>query len=263
MSSTSVINNLGVTQSSDTVSPVVQDLVTTIKSIVKELKDIQNNKDHWKKQEFDAALVCGENLSKLRSTFGENGHGFKSLVETTFVNEFSYKTSLRYMKLFTKKNELSSDINSLRKAYIKLNIIPEDNYLYPKNKVVTPEVSSVVEKEVTVNPVSTKSVSKVMGKKGAKQSVIPYTTGIILCNKMSYIPTDGYFVREFLINKENILTCRNTNDVHEHDVVSETGINVFYQALTPFIAWYCEQANKRNPIIQLMRSETVALSIAA
>ena len=258
------VTNSSVVQTSDTVSPVVEGLVTKIKSIANELKEIQTQKNHWKKREFDFALMCGETLSKIRSTFGENGHGFKLFVESTFEKEFSYKTSLRYMKLFTKKNELTPDIDSLRKAYVKLEIITPDNYLYPKNKVVTKEVSTVVEKKVTGNPVSTNSESKVPENKELKSDVNPFFNGIVLCVKKSDSnSSEGYDLIEFIVNEDKCLTFRNTKGDGKTQLVKEKGMDYFYNALTPFIGWYCEETNKRNPIIQFMKPESPKIGMVA
>jgi hypothetical protein len=78
-------------------------------------------------------VEIGEHLVTIRKKCNEDKVGFKNLVETEFVNEFCYKTAIRYMFLFNKRSELPSDVCTTRKAFVSLGILKEE-YQDPKDE---------------------------------------------------------------------------------------------------------------------------------
>lgn len=106
--------------------PKTVELIQKIKMVFNSINFCENEMVHWKKRVFESALVVGEYFVTIRMTFGKNKSGFRKLVETEFSTEFCYKTAQRYMKMFTNKKDIPSDVCTLRGAYLSLGILKEE-----------------------------------------------------------------------------------------------------------------------------------------
>jgi hypothetical protein len=130
------------------------DLIQKIKSLHGLIKTFEKNQEHWKIRKFKSVVEIGEHLVTIRKKCNEDKVGFKKLVETEFVNEFCYKTAIRYMFLFNKRSELPSDVCTTRKAFVSLGILKEE-YQYPKEE--TDNTPNPVEPNSTPQPKPKKS----------------------------------------------------------------------------------------------------------
>jgi len=181
------------------------DLIQKIKSLHGLIKTFEKNQEHWKIRKFKSVVEIGEHLVTIRKKCNEDKVGFKKLVETEFVNEFCYKTAIRYMFLFNKRSELPSDVCTTRKAFVSLGILKEE-YQYPKEE--TDNTQNPVEPNSTPQPKPKKSQLR----KSQSVQVFP--------------SQDGKLVGRY-VDRGTAVTPLNKD-----------GSRWLYQKLKPFVEWY-------------------------
>ena len=216
--------------------PKTIELIQKIKMIVNSMKLDEKQLVHWRKRKFDSALVVGENLVTIRMMFGKDTSGFRKLVETEFCNDFCYRTSKRYMKLFTNKKDLPPDVCSLRKAFISLGILKEEYQDIEKNpddvSVTTPPVVPSTPTKST----PTTSIPKVKDFISVKKKKLyDHPTSILLGHYRLNSPS-GLFQIE--VNPDGILYGINVEDSSRMVSTKPAFDDIVFERLKPFVEWY-------------------------
>jgi hypothetical protein len=241
---------------SDTVSPDVLKWVGEVKKEIQVIAGCHKAMEHWQKRELDSAIVCGEYLAKIRKSYGERGQGFKSFIESEFANEFSYKTCLRYMKLFNRKKNLSSTVGNLRQAYIELGILKE-SYHYPENSVENTEQPSTtenhtanrVESSSTETNVSSVNINEAKSQIGPRVVTLNDTNAIVFaCESTNGSGVTKTEVLEFKFDGDGDLLGRSLLIPMEHIKATPNGVNLFLKKMKPFVDWYLVQSQRTNVI---------------
>ena len=225
-----------------TVDPKTIELIQKIKMIVNSMKMDEKELIHWRQRRFNSALEAGENLVTIRMTFGKDKSGFRKLVETEFVNEFSYKTSKRYMKLFTNKKDLPSDVCNLREAYVSLGILKKEEFLDDEKK---PEDVPVTNPPV-IPSTPTTSIPKVKDFVSVKK-------------KKLYDHPNSIFIGRFRLGSDTKLYQVEVNsDGKLNGMNVEGGLwmgltepwfdDIVFERLKPFVEWYNIQNQKKKEI---------------
>ena len=232
---------------SDTVSLVIEKLVKEIKSETKAIAICRTKFQHWQIRELNAAIRCGENLVQLRKTFGDSGAGFKKLIETEFINDFSYKTCLRYMKLYNGKNELKGEINNIRQAYIKLGIVTE-TYNYP---VENAEIAQVVNANCKANssPPTTETPTVKTPPEEPTSKPMPSSSSILVAFKDPNKSEDSEkTLLEFILTKDGQVVQRRAGTTAPPREMPPTGHKWFCNHLKPYVEWYHQNVRETNVI---------------
>ena len=225
-----------------TVDPKTIELIQKIKLIVNSIKIDEKQLVHWKKRKFDSALEAGENLVTIRMTFGKDKSGFRKLVETEFVNEFSYKTSKRYMKLFTNKKDIPSDVCNLREAYVSLGILKKEEYLDVEKK---PEDVPVTNPPV-IPSTPTTSIPKVKDFVSVKKKKLYDHPNSILIGRFRLGSDTKLY--QLVVNPDGKL---NGIDVEGDSRMGSTEPwfdDIVFERLKPFVEWYNIQNQKKKEI---------------
>jgi len=245
------------------VTPNIDEWVKEVHNHYSMISEVNKQMKHWRKRELDAALVCGENLVKIRQQYGKQGHGFKSFVATEFANEFSYETCLRYMKLFNGRSELTSDITCIRQAYLHLGILRE-NYDYPKPPTEDNSNSSYAGGSDTnkTDKTQQKSPRQRSCKKSRQEIIrdlIPHGQSIIV----TFADTDNssspkHEVLEFQVAPNGEMLARMAGEGNKFNVMTPKTYPLLCNRIKPFVEWYlihnCVTVN------QLASNETMVLA---
>jgi hypothetical protein len=226
--------------------PKTIELIQKIKMIVNSMKMDEKELIHWRKRKFDSALKVGENLVTIRIMFGKDKVGFRKFVETEFGNDFCYKTSERYMKLFTNKKDLPSDVCNLRGAYLSLGILKEE-YLDIEKKpedvpVTNPPVipsTPTTSTPTTSTPTTstpTTSIPKVKDFVSVKKKKLYDHPNSILLGHYRLNSPSGLFQVE--VNPDGILYGINVEDSSRMVSTKPAFDDIVFERLKPFVEWY-------------------------
>jgi hypothetical protein len=234
-------SNKGVTKSSDDVIKV--QFGQTKSQPTSSVVPIQNvgtgvNKQlvHWRKRKFDSALVVGENLVTIRMMFGKDTSGFRKLVETEFCNDFCYRTSKRYMKLFTNKKDLPSDVCNLRGAYLSLGILKEEYLDIEKKPEDVPVTNPPVIPSTPTTSTPTTSIPKVKDFVSVKKKKLYDHPNSILLGHYRLNSPSGLFQIE--VNPDGILYGINVEDSSRMVSTKPAFDDIVFERLKPFVEWY-------------------------
>ena len=222
--------------------PKTIELIQKIKMIVNSMKMDEKELIHWRKRKFDSALVIGENLVTIRKMFGKDDSGFRKLVETEFGNNFCYKTSKRYMKLFTNKKDLPSDVCSLREAYVSLGILKKEEFLDDEKK---PEDVPVINPPV-IPSTPTTSIPKVKDFVSVKKKKLYDHPNSILVGHYRLNSPSGLFQIE--VNPDGRLLGVNVEDDSRMGGTKPEFEEIVFERLKPFVEWYNIQNQKKKEI---------------
>jgi len=230
------------------------DLIQKIKSLHGLIKTFEKNQEHWKIRKFKSVVEIGKHLVTIRKKCNEDKVGFKKLVETEFVNEFCYKTAIRYMFLFNKRSELPSDVCTTRKAFVSLGILKEE-YLYPDN-----------ETDNTQNPVESNSTPQPKPKKSRIRKSQSVSRTNLFKNPGSLMLTPsvpGHSIKLYQIMVENGklrgMDVEGSSEIGSAKSVFE---DIVFNHLKPFVEWY-NQKDQRNKEIESFKTTVYQLEEAA
>ena len=231
------------------------DLIQKIKSLHGLIKTFEKNQEHWKIRKFKSVVEIGEHLVTIRKKCNEDKVGFKKLVETEFVNEFCYKTAIRYMFLFNKRSELPSDVCTTRKAFVSLGILKEE-YQYPKE-----------ETDNTQNPVEPNSTPQPKPKKSQLRKSQSVSRTNLFKNPGSLMFTssvNGHRDRLFqiVVDSNGKLRGMDVEDPSQRSSNLSDFEETVFNHLKPFIEWY-NQKDQRNKEIESFKTTVYQLEEAA
>jgi len=226
--------------------PKTIELIQKIKMIVNSMKLDEKQLVHWRKRKFDSALVVGENLVTIRMMFGKDTSGFRKLVETEFCNDFCYRTSKRYMKLFTNKKDLPPDVCSLRKAFISLGILKEEYQDIEKNpddvSVTTPPVVPSTPTKST----PTTSIPKVKDFISVKKKKLyDHPNSIFIGRFRLGSDTKLYQIEVNSDGKLNGMNVENDSWMRSSEPWFD---DIVFERLKPLVEWYNIQNQKKKEI---------------
>jgi hypothetical protein len=238
------------------------DLIQKIKSLHGLIKTFEKNQEHWKIRKFKSVVEIGEHLVTIRKKCNEDKVGFKNLVETEFVNEFCYKTAIRYMFLFNKRSELPSDVCTTRKAFVSLGILKEE-YQYPKEE--TPEVDPEFLSKFNISTPG--STTKQRRPRRRRDSVLLdeftlYPESLVF----TFIDTDHQTrLIQVFPSQDGKLVGRYVDRGTAVTPLNKDGSRWLYQKLKPFVEWYNRTNVDHEPpkINQSQNSDGPDLKIAA
>jgi hypothetical protein len=231
------------------------DLIQKIKSLHGLIKTFEKNQEHWKIRKFKSVVEIGEHLVTIRKKCNEDKVGFKNLVETEFVNEFCYKTAIRYMFLFNKRSELPSDVCTTRKAFVSLGILKEE-YQYPKE-----------ETDNTQNPVEPNSTPQPKPKKSQLRKSQSVSRTNLFKNPGSLMFTssvNGHRDRLFqiVVDSNGKLRGMDVEDPSQQKLDHSDFQETVFNHLKPFVEWY-NQKDQRNKEIESFKTTVYQLEEAA
>jgi len=231
------------------------DLIQKIKSLHGLIKTFEKNQEHWKIRKFKSVVEIGEHLVTIRKKCNEDKVGFKNLVETEFVNEFCYKTAIRYMFLFNKRSELPSDVCTTRKAFVSLGILKEE-YQYPKE-----------ETDNTQNPVEPNSTPQPKPKKSQLRKSQSVSRTNLFKNPGSLMFTssvNGHRDRLFqiVVDSNGKLRGMDVEDPSQRSSNLSDFEETVFNHLKPFVEWY-NQKDQRNKEIESFKTTVYQLEEAA
>jgi hypothetical protein len=224
-----------------TVDPKTIELIQKIKMIVNSMNLDEKKLVHWRKRKFDSALVIGENLVTIRMTFGKDKSGFRKMVETEFINEFCYKTAERYMKLFTNKKDLPPDVCSLRKAFISLGLMKEEDLDIEKKPEDVPVTNPPV-----IPSTPTTSIPKVKDSVSVKKKKLYDHPNSILIGHYRLNSPNGLFQLE--VNPDGRLLGVNVEDDSRMGPANSEFEDIVFERLKPFVEWHNIQNQKKKEI---------------
>jgi hypothetical protein len=234
--------DLVVVPTNQQIDPKTSELIQKIKMIVNSMKMDEKELIHWRKRRFDSALVIGENLVTIRKMFGKDDSGFRKLVETEFGNNFCYKTSKRYMKLFTNKKDLPSDVCSLRGAYVSLGILKKEEFLDDEKK----QEDVLVTNPPVIPSTPKTSIPKVKDFVSVKKKKLyDHPTSILLGHYRLNSP-NGLFQIE--VNPDGRLLGVNVEDDSRMEGTKPEFEDIVFERLKPFVEWYNVKNQKKKEI---------------
>jgi len=224
-----------------TVDPKTIELIQKIKMIVNSMNLDEKKLVHWRKRKFDSALVIGENLVTIRMTFGKDKSGFRKMVETEFINEFCYKTAERYMKLFTNKKDLSPDVCSLRKAFISLGLMKEEDLDIEKKPEDVPVTNPPV-----IPSTPTTSIPKVKDSVSVKKKKLYDHPNSILIGRFRLGSDTKLY--QLVVNPDGILYGIDVEGDSRMVPTKPALDDIVFERLKPFVEWYNIQNQKKKEI---------------
>jgi hypothetical protein len=233
---TGVNQDLVVVPTNQKSDPKTIELIQKIKTIVNSMKLDEKQLVHWRKRKFDSALVVGENLVTIRMMFGKDTSGFRKLVETEFCNDFCYRTSKRYMKLFTNKKDLPSDVCNLRGAYLSLGILKEEYLDIEKKPEDVPVTNPPVIPSTPTTSTPTTSIPKVKDFVSVKKKKLYDHPNSILLGHYRLNSPSGLFQIE--VNPDGILYGINVEDSSRMVSTKPAFDDIVFERLKPFVEWY-------------------------
>ena len=229
------------------IDPTTSELIQKIKMIVNSMEMDEKELIHWRQRKFNSALEAGENLVTIRMTFGKDKSGFRKLVETEFVNEFSYKTSKRYMKLFTNKKDIPSDVCNLREAYVSLGILKKEEFLDDEKKPEdVPVTNPPVIPSTPTTSTPTTSIPKVKDFVSVKKKKLYDHPNSILLGHYRLNSPNGLFQLE--VNPDGRLLGVNVEDDSRMGGTKPDFEDIVFERLKPFVEWYNIKNQKKKEI---------------
>ena len=207
------------------------DLIQKIKSLHGLIKTFEKNQEHWKIRKFKSVVEIGEHLVTIRKKCNEDKVGFKKLVETEFVNEFCYKTAIRYMFLFNKRSELASDVCTIRKAYKSLGILKEE-YQYPKEE--TDNTPNPVEPNSTPQPKPKKS--RIRKSQSVSRTNLFEHPGSLMFTSSINGHRDRLF--QIIVDSNGKLQGMDVEDPSQQKLDHSDFQETVFNHLKPFVEWY-------------------------
>ena len=238
---TGVNQDLVVVPTNQQGDPKTIELIQKIKMIVNSMKIDEKQLVHWRKQKFDSAIKVGENLVTIRIMFGKDKVGFRKFVETEFGNDFCYKTSERYMKLFTNKKDLPSDVCNLRGAYLSLGILKEE-YLDIEKK---PEDVPVTNPPV-IPSTPTTSIPKVKDFVSVKKKKLYDHPNSIFIGRFLFGSDTKLYQIE--VNPDGRLLGVNVEDDSRMGPANSEFEDIVFERLKPIVEWYNIENQKKKGI---------------
>jgi hypothetical protein len=224
-----------------TMDPKTIELIQKIKMIVNSMNLDEKKLVHWRKRKFDSALVIGENLVTIRMTFGKDKSGFRKMVETEFINEFCYKTAERYMKLFTNKKDLPPDVCSLRKAFISLGLMKEEDLDIEKKPEDVPVTNPPV-----IPSTPTTSIPKVKDSVSVKKKKLYDHPNSIFIGRFRFGSDTKLYQIE--VNPDGRLLGVNVEDDSRMGPAKSEFEDIVFERLKPFVEWYNIENQKKKEI---------------
>ena len=224
-----------------TMDPKTIELIQKIKMIVNSMNLDEKKLVHWRKRKFDSALVIGENLVTIRMTFGKDKSGFRKMVETEFINEFCYKTAERYMKLFTNKKDLPPDVCSLRKAFISLGLMKEEDLDIEKKPEDVPVTNPPV-----IPSTPTTSIPKVKDSVSVKKKKLYDHPNSIFIGRFRFGSDTKLYQIE--VNPDGRLLGVNVEDDSRMGPANSEFEDIVFERLKPFVEWYNIENQKKKEI---------------
>jgi hypothetical protein len=224
-----------------TMDPKTIELIQKIKMIVNSMNLDEKKLVHWRKRKFDSALVIGENLVTIRMTFGKDKSGFRKMVETEFINEFCYKTAERYMKLFTNKKDLPPDVCSLRKAFISLGLMKEEDLDIEKKPEDVPVTNPPV-----IPSTPTTSIPKVKDSVSVKKKKLYDHPNSIFIGRFRFGSDTKLYQIE--VNPDGRLLGVNVQDDSRMEGTKPEFEDIVFERLKPFVEWYNVKNQKKKEI---------------
>ena len=207
------------------------DLIQKIKSLHGLIKTFEKNQEHWKIRKFKSVVEIGEHLVTIRKKCNEDKVGFKNLVETEFVNEFCYKTAIRYMFLFNKRSELPSDVCTTRKAFVSLGILKEE-YQYPKEE--TDNTQNPVEPNSTPQPKPKKS--RIRKSQSVSRTNLFEHPGSLMFTSSINGHRDRLF--QIIVDSNGKLQGMDVEDPSQQKLDHSDFQETVFNHLKPFVEWY-------------------------
>jgi hypothetical protein len=207
------------------------DLIQKIKSLHGLIKTFEKNQEHWKIRKFKSVVEIGEHLVTIRKKCNEDKVGFKKLVETEFVNEFCYKTAIRYMFLFNKRSELPSDVCTTRKAFVSLGILKEE-YQYPKEE--TDNTQNPVEPNSTPQPTPKKS--QLRKSQSVSRTNLFKNPGSLMFTSSVNGHRDRLF--QIVVDSNGKLRGMDVEDPSQQKLDHSDFQETVFNHLKPFVEWY-------------------------
>lgn len=241
-----------------TVTPEISECIYQILTHHAMMDGYNKEAEHWQKRELESAIICGENLVKIRQSYGKAGTGFKQFIMDEFKNEFSYPTALRYMKLYNGRIEITNDVNNLRQAYIKLGILKE-SYSYPDN-----------ESDSNGNAGSNDGQTK-KGKQPKQRKATPKPTVNDLLNHGDSIyltrkddeNSSTHTIYEFKLTSNNNLLVRRVAETDKYYNANADGIAWFVERLKPIVDWHNNQTGTFINVTPATFQSSLELQMAA
>jgi hypothetical protein len=224
-----------------TMDPKTIELIQKIKMIVNSMNLDEKKLVHWRKRKFDSALVIGENLVTIRMTFGKDKSGFRKMVETEFINEFCYKTAERYMKLFTNKKDLPPDVCSLRKAFISLGLMKEEDLDIEKKPEDVPVTNPPV-----IPSTPTTSIPKVKDSVSVKKKKLYDHPNSILIGRFRLGSDTKLY--QLVVNPDGILYGIDVEGDSRMGPANSEFEDIVFERLKPFVEWYNIENQKKKEI---------------
>ena len=231
------------------------DLIQKIKSLHGLIKTFEKNQEHWKIRKFKSVVEIGEHLVTIRKKCNEDKVGFKNLVETEFVNEFCYKTAIRYMFLFNKRSELPSDVCTTRKAFVSLGILKEE-YQYPKEE--TDNTPNPVEPNSTPQPKPKKS--RIRKSQSVSRTNLFEHPGSLMFTSSINGHRDRLF--QIIVDSNGKLQGMDVEDPSQRSSNLSDFEETVFNHLKPFVEWY-NQKDQRNKEIESFKTTVYQLEEAA
>ena len=207
------------------------DLIQKIKSLHGLIKTFEKNQEHWKIRKFKSVVEIGEHLVTIRKKCNEDKVGFKKLVETEFVNEFCYKTAIRYMKLYNKRSKLPSDVCTIRKAFVSLGILKEE-YQYPKEE--TDNTQNPVEPNSTPQPQPKKS--RIRKSQSVSRTNLFEHPGSLMFTSSINGHRDRLF--QIIVDSNGKLQGMDVEDPSQQKLDHSDFQETVFNHLKPFVEWY-------------------------
>jgi len=241
-----------------TVKLEMAECINTILTHIAMMDGYRKETEPWQKRELESAIICGENLVKIRQRYGKPGNGFKQFIIDEFANEFSYVTALRYMKLYNGRNEITDKVTNLRQAYIQLEIIKE-TYSYPDNESDSKDGSG------------SDSNGSANGKQAKQRKQTPKRTlnDLLKHSDSIYMTRKGednsssHTIYEFNLTSDKVLIVRRPVQSSKYSNANADGIRWFINRLKPIVDWHNEQTGTLIDVTPVALRRTAELKMAA
>lgn len=217
-----------------TVTLEVNSWIQEVKHHANLIAGYKKETEHWQKRELESAIVCGDNLIKIRKTFGDIGTGFKQLIIDEFKNQFSYSTALRYMKLHHGRKDITTEITNTRQAYIKLGILRE-SYQYPDDES-NPSGGSGSANNGSASTKTTKP--RKQATRRTLNDLLPHSQSIYITWKDETNNSSSHSIYEFSLNDDKVLIGRPVANTVKFSIVKPAGVEWFLNRLKPMVDWH-------------------------
>lgn len=241
-----------------TVKPEISECINTILTHIAMMSGYNKEAEPWQKRELESAIICGENLVKIRQSYGKVGNGFKKFIIDEFANEFSYVTALRYMKLYNGRSEITDEVTNVRQAYIKLGILKE-NYSYPDDESNS-KGGSGADTNGSTNGKQAKQRKQTP--KGSLNDLLKHSDSIYMTRKDDN-NSSSHDIYEFNLTSDKILIVRRPVQSCKYSNANAEGIRWFLNRLKPIVDWHNEQTGTFIDVTPAALGHTIELKMAA